>query len=396
MQIKARYHELRVFLALRPFNYLVGKALKIFPKAAYLPGVGYCVNDPVLARTILQDKEHFSFNDSGALGTLISELWGTTPTILSMEGEEHHRVKFSLLKMYANDNLSNLIGDQLDGFVAELKNQLDDTDGADLARLTRIYTNRITTKLLTGKVAPTDEELLEISDLVTETMGCVDVAYKTFTAANRAKAVRNVAKFKQIAKSYVANTDPKAECIINHLKELGYEEENCYGFISMFLVAGTVTVSAGLPRIAAMLIETNQMHKLKSPEVVIEAIDEGLRYVTPGPVFLHGVKKTTAIDGFEFKSGRRVLILLHNIMHRNKFNKDSGRFDIERKHNEITYGLWFGTGMHFCMGSVIAKAEMEAILSSLAAEKGQLKIVHRKYQHLGINPGYTSLVIARG
>ena len=183
--------------------------------------------------------------------------------------------------------------------------------------------------------------------------------------------------------------------MIYELIKLGYSEEKTYGFIAMFLIAGTVTVSSSLPRLIALLIDTHSIKKLRdSPDLLDSAVEEGLRYITPGPILLHGVKETTEISGKTYKKGRRVIILLYNILHDSRYTPAANAFDITRKQNKDVQGLWFGVGPHFCMGSVLAKLEIKKILISLLQIDGTLVVRKRTFRKVGIYPGYEKLVIS--
>ncbi|HUD10746.1 MAG TPA: cytochrome P450 [Candidatus Saccharimonadales bacterium] len=394
MQLKAKFNEKRAFLALRPSNYIAGRTFRHFGKAFYIPKLGYFINDPELTKTILRDTDHFSFNEAGGLGTLISELWGDIPTLLSMEGEEHDRVKFALLANFKEESLTQVVGQELKELTDKLCADLNKGQEVDVARYIRICTSKVTSKLL-GVSDTNEKELLKISNLVTEAMGLVDLKYKTYSKANKLKGEKCVKELKVIAKKYYDNPKLSKNSLINQLKALGYSDEKTYGFITMFLIAGTVTVSSSFPRLVALLIDTGSFDLLvNKPELLESAIDEGLRYITPGPILLHGVKETASISGYKFKKGRRVIVLLYNILHDSRYTQNANIFDIEREQNPEVKGLWFGVGAHFCMGSVLAKLEIKTILKSLIKLDGTLEIKKRSFRKVGIYPGYESLVIS--
>lgn len=380
------------YLSLRPTNYVFGRVVRS-KKVLYSKRLGYMVNDAELAKNILHDGEHFSIKEAGGVGDLIAELWGTTPTLLSMDGDEHKRVKFTLLELFKDDNLPKLIGKELTRFKTRLKTKVSSPEGVDVAYEIRIATNRITLQLL-GVDILNEKELLHLSDIVTASMGCIDVKNSTFTKRNRKKAEAYVEEVKEIAKGFYENVDMKRDSIISRLQKLGYDNESAYGFVATFIIAGTVTVSASLPRIISLLIETNQLAGLQdNAEAIAKAVDEGLRYTTPGPVLLHGVKKDVELGTYHAKAGSRVMILLYNIMHDPQYTDKPFTFDAGRTQNEIINGLWFGTGAHFCMGSVLAKKEITTAIEALAPFGNNIKIIHRSYLKDGINPGLKSLVI---
>lgn len=392
MQVKVRIHELMTYFSLRPTNYIFGRMVRR-KNVLYSKRLGYIVNDAEIAKAILHDSEHFSIKEAGGVGDLIAELWGTTPTLLSMDGDEHKRVKFALLELFKDDNLPKLIGYELARFKSRIRTKVTSLNGVDVAYEIRLATNRITLKLL-GVKSPKNEQLQHISDVVTGVMGCIDIINSTFTKRNRKKAEQYVEELKKIAQGYCKEVDMGQDSIISRLHKLGYENESAYGFVATFIIAGTVTVSASLPRIISLLIESNQLAELKdNPKYIAKAVDEGLRYTTPGPVLLHGIKKDVMLGPYHALAGSRVMILLYNIMHDPSYTKNPFTFDIGRTQNEIINGLWFGTGAHFCMGSVLAKQEITSAIQALAPFSDKIKIISRTSLKDGINPGLKSLII---
>lgn len=392
MPLKAKLHELMVYLSLRPSNYIFGRLVR-YRKVLYFERLGYIVNDAELAKKILHDNKHFSIKESGGLGDLIAKIWGTTSTLLSMDGKEHEKVKFTLLELFKDNSLDKIIGNELNRFKLRLKTRLSSPSGVDVAYETRIATNRITLQLL-GIKAPPENELQKISDLVTNTMNCIDIKNLNFTSSNLKKVEKNAENLKRIAQGFYEDIDMSQDSIISRLSKLGYDKDSAFGFVAMFIIAGTVTISSSLPRIISLLIETDQLSKINvNRELITKAVDEGLRYTTPGPVLLHGIKKDVKLGPYHAKSGSRVMILLYNIMHNQRYTANPFVFDISRTQNEIINGLWFGTGAHFCMGSILAKKEITAAIQAILPFSDNIEIISRSYLKVGINPGLSSLVL---
>jgi cytochrome P450 len=217
MQAKAWVNDSKTFLALRSSNYLAGQIAQRLGASIYCPGIGHIVSDPTVARTIMADQEHFSINEAGGLGSLISEIWGNAPTLLSMDGVEHHRVKFALLDSFKEEALSLSLGYELGQLTSVLISDLQAGKQVDIAQYIRIHTLHITSKLL-GVEAVDEAKILYISDLVTNVMGCVDLKNKTFSKSNRQKARTYVQKLKVVAKEYYTCPNLTEGSLINKLK----------------------------------------------------------------------------------------------------------------------------------------------------------------------------------
>lgn len=80
-------------------------------------------------------------------------------------------------------------------------------------------------------------------------------------------------------------------------------------------------------------------------------------------------------------------------MHDSNYTDRPFTFDVKRNQNDLINGLWFGTGAHFCMGSVLAKKEITTAIQALAPFDDSIKIISRSYLKDGINPGLKSLIL---
>jgi cytochrome P450 len=54
--------------------------------------------------------------------------------------------------------------------------------------------------------------------------------------------------------------------------------------------------------------------------------------------------------------------------------------------------LWFGAGPHYCIGSLVARAEFRAVLGMLRSHPG-LRIVRRRPSHGVLFPSYAELSV---
>jgi cytochrome P450 len=148
----------------------------------------------------------------------------------------------------------------------------------------------------------------------------------------------------------------------------------CY----LFLLAGLDTVTASLGcSVAYLAAHPDHRDALVSdPSKVPAAIEELLRWETPVPGVPRLLAVDTEIGGEQLKAGESVTCLLGSA------NIDGAEFgepetvDFERGTNRH---LAFGGGVHRCLGSHLARLEMQVALNEL----------HRRIPDYAIKPGET-------
>jgi cytochrome P450 len=161
----------------------------------------------------------------------------------------------------------------------------------------------------------------------------------------------------------------------------------------MFL-AGTETISSGLPRLIAVLIDSGRWAELQArPECVLSAIDEGFRWTIPSPTVTHGVARDCCVDGVDFRAGRRVNVALRNVLRDARFVEGPNAFRIDRVQPALLKNLWFGGGPHYCLGASLAVAFHRTVLERLLVLPGSPRVVDRRATRGSNFPAYRRLVV---
>lgn len=133
--------------------------------------------------------------------------------------------------------------------------------------------------------------------------------------------------------------------------------------MQQFMVAGNETTTSTLAGGLLQLIRNpDQMAKAKAaaggrdPKVIMNLVEEALRYETPTAGMWRIVKQDTELGGMKIPSGA-IVQLRYAAANRDpsKF-PDPDRFDIERA-NARTH-LAFGKGPHMCVGNMLSRKEM--------------------------------------
>jgi cytochrome P450 len=98
------------------------------------------------------------------------------------------------------------------------------------------------------------------------------------------------------------------------------------------------------------------------PSLIPNAIDELLRYEAPSPVQARYVTRDVEHYGETVKEGS-IMLLINGAANRDEREfPDPDRFDIHRK---INHHLTFGYGIHFCLGTHLAKLEGRVALDEV-------------------------------
>jgi cytochrome P450 len=144
------------------------------------------------------------------------------------------------------------------------------------------------------------------------------------------------------------------------------------------LIAGLDTVTATLGcNIAYLAANPAQRRRIvENPALIPNAVEELLRWETPVTAVPRIAKRDVEIHGFEIKAGEVVTFLIGSA------NTDDAHFaraqevDFERGRNKH---LAFGVGPHRCLGSHLARMELQVAMEEW----------HRRIPEYSIKPGET-------
>ena len=100
------------------------------------------------------------------------------------------------------------------------------------------------------------------------------------------------------------------------------------------------------------------------PDLVPAAIEELLRYESPSPVQARYVTKDVEHHGQTVPAGSALLLLTASANRDERKFPDGDTFDI---HRDIDRQLAFGYGIHFCLGSALARLEGRIALEEVLA-----------------------------
>lgn len=174
------------------------------------------------------------------------------------------------------------------------------------------------------------------------------------------------------------------DCLINTVSALVGErlsaEEFLYGCVFL-LWAGQETTKALLSNGLWLLSQhADQREKLqRQPDLIADAIEEMLRFETPIQKTSRWTTRDVQFGDYCVPAGVMVTALL-GAAHRDPATyQQPDRFDITRRGNRH---LGFGTGIHHCLGAMLARTEVRIAFEELLPRLRRLELVSHAWRTL--------------
>jgi len=142
------------------------------------------------------------------------------------------------------------------------------------------------------------------------------------------------------------------------------EDEVIASLIMMF-VSGYATTANALCNILRLLFLHPDQRELllAKPELLSCAVEEGLRFNSPGPVTIRTAMESFEFNGVQIASGDAIYLALDSANHDPEVFDEPDRFWIERP--ALKKSLAFGHGSHYCLGAKLGAMEVEVALETL-------------------------------
>jgi cytochrome P450 len=143
--------------------------------------------------------------------------------------------------------------------------------------------------------------------------------------------------------------------------------------VRSLLTAGIDTTVNGLgAAIYCLARYPAEFAKLRAnPALARNAFEEAVRFESPVQTFFRTTTRPVEIGSVEIGEGEKVLMFLGAANRDPRRWVDPERYDIERK----TGGhVGFGSGIHMCVGQLLARLEGEVMLAALARKVGSIEI----------------------
>ncbi|MEL7199506.1 MAG: cytochrome P450 [Pseudomonadota bacterium] len=145
--------------------------------------------------------------------------------------------------------------------------------------------------------------------------------------------------------------------------ETPLSDEEIMSIMQQFMVAGNETTTSTLAGAMLQLIRNpDQMEKVKAaaggrdPKLIMNLVEEALRYETPTSGMWRIVKEDTELGGTKIPAGAIAQLRYAAANRDPKKFENPNAFDVERKNARAH--LAFGKGPHMCVGNMLSRKEM--------------------------------------
>lgn len=387
----AEAHEHRLMRTARPALPVLNWLGQFARPLMKVPKLGWITSDPRIARALLNDPEHLTLLSEGGVGHLWAQILGDWVTDL-FDGPGHHSLRTRSRELFTEKNSLAFVAHAWGERIETARAAFEGGEELDLADLSRVLVGQMVTELLGIPVDRTrgDDAYREIF-----TTGEELASIALGTTADTQLPPHKVAAARAIVErltGHVPAAFPTApnDTVIGRCRELGLSLEETRGLATLLMVAGTETAASAMARMAALLADSGEQHRLLAmPQHRDDAVREALRVTSPAPLIGRAVLADLEIAGRKLRAGDRVMVLTWTA------NNLVGGFRIDRPYAPQNRQLWFGAGRHLCLGGPLAKAEMLAMLDLLLGDGRPFEIVSREYGRNVLIPAYHSLVVRK-
>jgi cytochrome P450 len=202
----------------------------------------------------------------------------------------------------------------------------------------------------------------------------MNLSYAIAGGEEAARAIKEHAAVKEEMKAYLTEVLPERrrapqDDLLTRLVEAEVDgehltEEDLLGFFQLLLSAGTETTTNLINNAILCLIENpDQLTRLRAePQLLHSAIEEVLRYRSPGQIMFRSAKRDIELHGQVIPAGKLVLAMIGSANRDPMKFRDPDRFDITRDPNPH---IAFGHGIHFCLGASLSRLEAKVALEDL-------------------------------
>jgi pimeloyl-[acyl-carrier protein] synthase len=152
--------------------------------------------------------------------------------------------------------------------------------------------------------------------------------------------------------------------LLHQEKDRKLTEEELLATSVLLVIAGhETTVNLISNSLYCFLTNPKEYHKLlKNPSLIETAIEECLRYESPTQMIARVASEDVELNKVQIKKGDHVYVLIGAANRDSKQFSNADVFDITRNPNPH---LAFGSGIHFCLGSTLARLEAQIAIETL-------------------------------
>jgi cytochrome P450 len=390
----AKAHEHRLLSAARPALPLLNWLGMFARPIMRVPKLGWITADPLTARAVLNDPDHFTLLSEGGVGHLWAQILGDWVYEL-FDGPGHYDLRTRSRELFTEKTSFEFVERAWGGRIDSARSSFEAGEPLDLADLSRILVGQMVVTLLGMEVAGGSDADRDAAYREIFATGEELAATALGTTADTVLPPHKIARAREIVEKLTGHIDAafvtaSADTIIGRCRELGLTLRETKGLSTLLMVAGTETAASAMARTAALLYDTGEQRRLiEHPKLMENAVREALRVTSPAPIIGRSVLADLVIANRELKAGERIIVLTWTA------NNLAGEYRVDRDYIPQNRQLWFGAGRHLCLGGPLARAELSKIIELLVGDGRPFRVVSRRYGRRVLIPAYESLVVQK-
>ena len=327
---------------------------------------------------------------------LFGSISGPSTTLVSMDGEIHHKHRLIAQAWFMPHNVRKLVP-EVDAIARTYIEKMAAMNGeCDFARdIAFWYPLRVVNSIL-GLPESVDADFLRLTQL---SFGAADPNIEASIESRLERFAQSHREFMSIFHPVIEDrranpTDDLASAYSNATidgEPLGVAET-----LGLFLVTATAghdttsaTTAGGLK---ALLEHPEQFSKLRdNMDLLPNAVEEFLRWVAPVKHFARTATEDVQIGDQAIAKGERVVVFFASACRDEEVFDDPFEFRIDRDPNKH---LAFGTGPHLCLGMHLARLEIKSFFEQLLPRLKSVELAgEATYLQANLVSGLTSLPV---
>jgi cytochrome P450 len=280
------------------------------------------------------------------------------PGILLFEDPPIHDLHRKLLSKVFTPRRMVAVEDLVREFCSSALDPLREADGFDFVADLGAFMPMRTIGYLLGIPEEGQQQIRDLNDtLITvdaEQGGAGDISPTVF-----AQSIAMFAEYIEWRSSHPSD-DLMTELLNAEVEEQDgtrrpLERNEVLAYTAMIAGAGNETTARLIGFMGEQLaLHPDQRHELAAdPSLIPSAVEETLRYDAPSPVQARYVAQDVELYGHTVTEGSYMLLLNGSANRDESRFADPDRYDIHRKGGHLS----FGQGLHFCLGSALARLE---------------------------------------
>ncbi|MEH2285858.1 cytochrome P450 [Nostoc sp.] len=345
-----------------------------------------------LVREILKDTRVFSSNFSTLLAgkeeqddelqKISAQGWPQMNTLLTADPPEHERFRALVNKAFTSERV-NKMSELIEQIVDELIDNFIDRSKCEFVSE---FAVALPLKVIAQQLGVPQADIPKFkqwSDAFIARLG------HTLSREQEIECAKDVVAFQHYFKDVIDSRQkqPQDDLITDLVKakvagERSLDTAELLSIIQQILVAGNETVTSALA--GGMLLLANNKEQIKLLQTDISQLDnfveEVLRMESPTAGMWRVVMEDIKLGDVALQAGSLVMIRF-DAANRDPIKFIEGeRLDV-RRHNASNH-LSFGHGIHFCLGAMLARKEMQIAYQRLLLRLNNIRLGQSGYQYL--------------